>query len=70
MKGRILGIDPGLQCTGFGVVEVDGPTLGYVASGTIRTGDLIAALESGKLGGYGHCGRSHHPQGFRHPRHP
>ncbi len=39
MKGRILGIDPGLQCTGFGVVEVDGPTLGYVASGTIRTGE-------------------------------
>ncbi|RZL08909.1 MAG: crossover junction endodeoxyribonuclease RuvC, partial [Rubrivivax sp.] len=31
---RILGIDPGLQCTGFGVIEVDGPRLSYVASGT------------------------------------
>jgi crossover junction endodeoxyribonuclease RuvC len=50
MKGRILGIDPGLQTTGFGVVEVDGPQLAYVASGTIRTaeaglGDLPARLK-------------------------
>ncbi len=36
---RILGIDPGLRTTGFGVVERDGPRLAYVASGTIRTGD-------------------------------
>jgi crossover junction endodeoxyribonuclease RuvC len=36
---RILGIDPGLQTTGFGVVECDGPRLHYVASGTIRTHD-------------------------------
>lgn len=35
---RILGIDPGLVCTGFGVIEADGPKLQYVASGTIRTG--------------------------------
>lgn len=34
---RILGIDPGLQCTGFGVIDVDGTALRYVASGTIRT---------------------------------
>jgi crossover junction endodeoxyribonuclease RuvC len=34
---RILGIDPGLQCTGFGVVDTEGPQLHYVASGTIRT---------------------------------
>lgn len=32
---RILGIDPGLQRTGFGVIESDGPRLHYVASGTI-----------------------------------
>lgn len=37
MSMRILGIDPGLQTTGFGVVETDGPKLRYVASGTIRT---------------------------------
>ncbi|MBU6260284.1 MAG: crossover junction endodeoxyribonuclease RuvC [Burkholderiales bacterium] len=34
---RILGIDPGLQRTGFGVVDADGPRLAYVASGTIST---------------------------------
>jgi len=36
---RILGIDPGLQSTGFGIVDADGPRLAYVASGTIRTGE-------------------------------
>ncbi|MDN3545272.1 MAG: crossover junction endodeoxyribonuclease RuvC [Roseateles asaccharophilus] len=34
---RILGIDPGLQTTGFGVIDADGPRLAYVASGTIKT---------------------------------
>ena len=33
---RILGIDPGLQTTGFGVVDADGHALRYVASGTIN----------------------------------
>ncbi len=47
---RILGIDPGLQTTGFGVVDVDGQSLTYVASGTITTthlptGDLPARLK-------------------------
>ena len=36
----ILGIDPGLQTTGFGVVDVAGAELRYVASGTISTGHL------------------------------
>jgi crossover junction endodeoxyribonuclease RuvC len=34
---RILGIDPGLQTTGFGVIDCEGATLQYVASGTIST---------------------------------
>jgi crossover junction endodeoxyribonuclease RuvC len=34
---RVLGIDPGLQRTGFGVIEVQGAQLAYVASGTIST---------------------------------
>lgn len=47
---RILGIDPGLQTTGFGVVELQARQLRYVASGTIRTthlprGDLPARLK-------------------------
>jgi crossover junction endodeoxyribonuclease RuvC len=36
---RVLGIDPGSQCTGFGVVDATGPRLSYVASGVIRTGE-------------------------------
>jgi crossover junction endodeoxyribonuclease RuvC len=47
---RILGIDPGLQCTGFGVIEAEGARLRYVASGRISTleaprGDLPARLK-------------------------
>jgi crossover junction endodeoxyribonuclease RuvC len=38
---RILGIDPGLRTTGFGVIEAEGPRLHYVASGTIKT-DAVA----------------------------
>jgi crossover junction endodeoxyribonuclease RuvC len=33
---RILGIDPGLRVTGFGVLELHGNTLVYVTSGCIR----------------------------------
>jgi crossover junction endodeoxyribonuclease RuvC len=32
---RILGIDPGLRRTGFGVIDVQGSRLSYVTSGTI-----------------------------------
>lgn len=47
---RVLGIDPGLQRTGFGVIDVDGAKLRYVASGTISTleaprGNLPARLK-------------------------
>lgn len=34
---RILGIDPGLRLTGFGVLEKTGEKLSYIASGTIKT---------------------------------
>ena len=40
---RILGIDPGLRVTGFGVIEKAGNRLSYVASGCIRT-DAKATL--------------------------
>jgi len=33
---RILGIDPGLRITGFGVLELRGTTLVYITSGCIR----------------------------------
>ncbi|MFM9941342.1 MAG: crossover junction endodeoxyribonuclease RuvC [Hyphomicrobiaceae bacterium] len=34
---RIIGIDPGLRRTGWGVIESDGVRLGYVASGHITS---------------------------------
>ena len=34
---RILGIDPGLQKTGWGIIESVGSSLQYIASGTIKT---------------------------------
>lgn len=46
---RILGIDPGLQTTGFGVVDVEGQRLAYVASGTIRTTQLALGDLPGRL---------------------
>ena len=36
---RILGIDPGLRSTGFGIIDKEGQQLGYVASGCIKTPD-------------------------------
>jgi crossover junction endodeoxyribonuclease RuvC len=36
---RILGIDPGLRVTGFGVLEIAGQKLTYITSGRIRTSD-------------------------------
>ncbi len=36
---RILGIDPGLRRTGWGVIDVDGNRLMYVACGSVVTGD-------------------------------
>lgn len=47
---RILGIDPGLRTTGFGVLDVEAMQLRYVASGVIQTtqqaqGNLPARLK-------------------------
>src|SRR5437879_12602524 len=36
---KILGIDPGLRVTGFGVIHKQGNKLAYVASGIIKTPD-------------------------------
>ncbi len=39
----IIGLDPGLACTGWGVIAADGNRLGHIANGQIRT-DAGAAL--------------------------
>jgi len=36
---RILGIDPGLRVTGFGVIEKNGAGIAYITSGCITSGD-------------------------------
>ena len=41
---RWIGIDPGLRTTGFGVIDVEGQRLTYVASGTIESGDPAKGL--------------------------
>lgn len=46
---RILGIDPGLRITGFGVLDKSGQKLAYVTSGCIKTpqhGELSARLKA------------------------
>jgi crossover junction endodeoxyribonuclease RuvC len=45
---RILGIDPGLRITGFGVLDKSGQSLAYVTSGCIKTseGTLAARLKT------------------------
>ena len=45
---RILGIDPGLRRTGFGIIEVRGQVLTYVTSGLVRVppGDLPERLKA------------------------
>lgn len=53
---RIIGLDPGLRRTGWGVIESDGVRLGYVASGVITSNsqdDLavrLAELYQGIIG--------------------
>jgi crossover junction endodeoxyribonuclease RuvC len=44
---RILGIDPGLQVTGFGVIETENSRLLYIASGCVKSGsgELAARLK-------------------------
>jgi len=59
---KILGIDPGLRVTGFGVIHQAGARLNYVASGTIRIpdGDLPSRLKV-ILDGVGELVRTYQP---------
>ena len=59
---RILGIDPGLQATGFGIIDQRGARLEYVVSGCVRTpaGELAGRLKV-ILEGLGQVIREHRP---------
>jgi crossover junction endodeoxyribonuclease RuvC len=42
---RLIGLDPGLRSTGWGVIEVDGSRLRHVANGIVKTdGGLSTAV--------------------------
>jgi crossover junction endodeoxyribonuclease RuvC len=47
---RVLGVDPGLRRTGFGLIEADGPRMSYVASGTISTTDAPSEALPDRIG--------------------
>ncbi len=55
MADRLLGLDPGLRRTGWGVIDSEGPLLQYVASGVIippadiAFADRLKALYEGLL---------------------
>lgn len=42
---RLIGLDPGLQNTGWGVIDVSGNRLRHVADGVIRTNGALAMAE-------------------------
>ncbi|GAC1333651.1 MAG: crossover junction endodeoxyribonuclease RuvC [Beijerinckiaceae bacterium] len=39
---RIIGIDPGLRTTGWGIIEAQGSRLSFVACGCVRSDDKLA----------------------------
>ena len=60
---KILGIDPGLRVTGFGIIEQTGSKLQYLTSGCVRSGggDLAARLKA-ILEGLAEVIGAHRPQ--------
>lgn len=53
---RILGIDPGLRRTGWGVIDIDGTRLTFIACGSVATderaaiGERLVAIHEGLCG--------------------
>ena len=45
----ILGIDPGLRCTGWGAIESPGNALRHIANGTIRASESLPMAERLRL---------------------
>jgi crossover junction endodeoxyribonuclease RuvC len=39
---RIIGIDPGLRATGWGIIEAQGSRLSFIACGCVRSDDKLA----------------------------
>jgi crossover junction endodeoxyribonuclease RuvC len=60
---RILGIDPGLRVTGFGVIDKTGQKLAYVTSGCVRSNekDALPLRLKTLLDGIGEVIATHRP---------
>ncbi|WP_153101327.1 crossover junction endodeoxyribonuclease RuvC [Paraburkholderia hayleyella] len=59
---RILGIDPGLRVTGFGIIDQTGQQLTYVTSGVIKTADADLPSRLGTIfDGIATLARQHAP---------
>lgn len=60
---RILGIDPGLRRTGWGIVSVEGSRLGFIACGSIHPPTTLPLSERLKLvhDGLASVLATHHP---------
>ncbi|MCK4939077.1 MAG: crossover junction endodeoxyribonuclease RuvC [Rhodospirillaceae bacterium] len=39
---RLIGLDPGLRCTGWGIIETDGNRLSFVAEGIVETNSKLS----------------------------
>ena len=61
---RILGIDPGLRITGFGIIDRRGAKLAYVSSGCVKTNEAASLPERIKtiLDGLAEVVAAHAPQ--------
>jgi len=44
-RQRLIGLDPGLRKTGWGIIDVDGPRLSHVANGVIHSDDKCTLPE-------------------------
>lgn len=42
---RLIGLDPGLRCTGWGVIDASGNRLRHVANGSVRSDDRASLAE-------------------------
>ncbi|MEP4379013.1 MAG: crossover junction endodeoxyribonuclease RuvC [Alphaproteobacteria bacterium] len=61
---RLLGVDPGLRFTGWGVVDIDGNRLRHVANGVVKSGKGELAQRLVRLHqGLSEVLATHHPDG-------
>ncbi|SCA56795.1 component of RuvABC resolvasome, endonuclease [Candidatus Terasakiella magnetica] len=42
---RLLGLDPGLRITGWGIIDIDGNRMSYIADGAIKTNAKLPLAE-------------------------